>query len=299
MKYFYIILIALFAFACNTNEDKADAYGNFEATEIIISAETNGKITSLDIEEGDDVIRDQLIAVVDTLQLHLKREQLLASGSAIDAKTQNLQVQIDVLEEQRANVLREKNRVERLLKDSAATTKQLDDINGELEVIEKKIAATKSSISTSNRGLLSEKQPLAVSIKQVDDMIDRSIIESPVSGTILKKYIEYGEYAVPGKPLCKIADLSEMILRVYISETSLAKVKIGQKVSVAIDNGEKLKHFDGTISWVADKAEFTPKIVQTKEERVNLVYAVKVKVKNDRSIKIGMPGEVVFENGAK
>ncbi len=297
MKYYFLILIALFAAACNRHEEKADAYGNFEATEIIISAETNGKITNLSIEEGDDVRQNQLIAVIDTVQLHLKKEQLLASGVAIDAKTQNLQVQIDVLEEQRSNVLREKNRVEKLLKDSAATTKQLDDINGELEVIDKKIAATKSSISTANRGILSEKQPLAVSIKQVEDMITRSKIESPVDGTILKKYIELGEYAVPGKPLCKLADLSEMILRVYVSETGLANIKIGQKVSVAIDNGEELKHFEGTISWIADKAEFTPKIVQTKEERVNLVYAVKVNVKNDGSIKIGMPGEIHFENG--
>jgi HlyD family secretion protein len=299
MKYYILFAAMVFLAACNRHEEKADAYGNFEATEIIVSAETNGKITDLLIEEGDDIELGGLLAVIDTTQLYLKKEQLLASGNAIDAKTQNLSVQIDVLEKQKANLLREKNRVERLLKDSAATTKQLDDISGELEVVDKKIAATKSSISTANRGILSEKEPLAVSIKQIDDMIGRSKIASPTSGTVLKKYIELGEYAAPGKPICKVADLKDMILRVYVSETSLAKVKIGSAVKVAIDNGEELKHFDGTISWVSDKAEFTPKIVQTKEERVNLVYAVKVNVKNDGSIKIGMPGEISFENGEK
>ncbi len=299
MKYYFLILIALIAVACNRHEEKADAYGNFEATEIIVSAETNGKVTNIMIDEGDEIQEEQLIAVIDTVQLHLKKEQLLASGNAIDAKTQNLQVQIDVLEKQRANLLREKNRVERLLKDSAATTKQLDDISGELEVVDKKIAATKSSISTANRGLLSEKEPLSANIRQVADMIERSKIKSPTTGTVLKKYIENGEFAAPGKPICKIADLSQMTLRVYVSESSLAKVKIGKSVKVAIDKGDELKYFNGTISWISDKSEFTPKIVQTKEERVNLVYAVKVIVENDGSIKIGMPGEITFENGAK
>lgn len=293
---FTIIIVFMGLISCSNDGKKSDAYGNFESTEVIVSSEGNGKILSLNVNEGDKLSQNQVFGLIDTVQLYLKKEQLLASMQALRAKTQDIQVQMDVLNEQKKNLLREKNRVENLYKDSAATQKQYDDINGEMLALDKQIIATKKTLEIGNNGLLSEIKPLQAQLDQIKDQITKSIIKSPINGTILTKYSEEGEIASYGKPIIKIADLESMYLRVYVSGTQLPNIKIGQNAEILIDNNQKeMAKLSGKVEWISDKAEFTPKIIQTKEERVNLVYAVKILVKNDGSLKIGMPGEVNFK----
>lgn len=295
MQNYLFLLCLISTFACQTPEESADAYGNFEAKEIIVSSEANGKIIWLDIEEGKILKKDQLIGIIDTTQLYLKKLQLLASIKTVKGKTQNVKPRIKVLEEQKRNLLREQKRITALLKDKAATPKQLDDITGQIEVVEREIAATLDQNKTLNQGILGELDPIKVQIQQIEDQIAKSYLHNPINGRVLTKYSEAHEMTSVGKPLYKIADLREMTLRAYISGVQLPQVKIGQDVQILIDEDENNNQsFAGTITWIADQAEFTPKIVQTKEERVNLVYAIKVKVINNGSLKIGMPGEVIF-----
>ena len=296
MKNTLLLILMLFAFlGCEEQNDLADAYGNFEARELIVSAEANGKILQLDIQEGQQLQANQLVGFLDTTQLHLKKQQLLASIRTISGKQQDVEPQIEVYNSSKENLLREKNRIEALLKDKAATPKQLDDINSQIEVIDQQIEAARAQNKTFNRGLLGETDPIRIQIAQIEDQIKKSYIINPIKGTVLLKLAENSEFVNMGKPLYKIADLSEMELRIFVSGAQLHNMKLGQEVAVFIDEDEESnRQLSGTISWISDKAEFTPKIVQTKEERVNLVYAVKVSVENDGSLKIGMPGEVRF-----
>ena len=294
-KMILMAMISAFLFSCSNKGDGADAYGNFEADEILVSSESMGLVTDMNIEEGNSVKQNELIAVIDTVQLALKREQLIAAMNAINSKVQKIAPQLDVLEKRKSNLIREKNRFEKLLKENAATQKQVDDISGELDVVEKQITATLASMTTQNSGLLSEREPLKIQIQQIDDQIKKCTVKSPINGTVLTKFLNKGEFAIAGKPIAKIADINNMTLRVYVSGTQLPNIKIGQKVKVFFDKNEKENQStEGEISWISEKAEFTPKIIQTKEERVNLVYAVKISVKNDGRIKIGMPGEIKF-----
>lgn len=293
----FLLVISLFI-SCSDKDGNADAYGNFEAVEVMVSSEANGKIMSLHLEEGDVLDQNDIVGFIDTIQLHLKEEQLQASIQALQSKTQNVKVQIEVLQKQKANLKREKRRVEALLLDSAATSKQLDDINGEIAVTDQRIAATRSQLNTANRGVLGQIKPLQVQIMQLRDQIDKSTIKNPIRGTVLTKYAEENEITSFGKPLYKIADLGKITLRAYISGDQLSQVKLGQEVTVLIDKPDnQYITYKGTITWISSRAEFTPKIIQTKEERVNMVYAFKVEVPNDGSMKIGMPGEVNFSSG--
>ena len=274
--------------SCTSNGDKADGYGNFEATEITISAEANGKILFLDAEEGNVLAQNEVVGVIDTVQLSLKREQLLASKNTIFSKSRNVLSQREVLKEQLKVAQNDRTRIKNLLQAKAATTKQLDDITGQINIIKEQI----KSVETQNSPIINEIKSMEIQIRQIEDQINKSVIQNPVKGTVLVKYAEPNEITAFGKPLYKIANLEDMILRVYISENQLSKLKIGQEVSVKIDAGEEMKSYPGVVSWIAESAEFTPKIIQTKEERVNLVYALKVKVRNDGSLKIGMPAEM-------
>tara|TARA_R110000796_G_scaffold74116_1_gene166433 strand:+ start:30115 stop:30981 length:867 start_codon:yes stop_codon:yes gene_type:complete len=274
--------------SCTGNGDKADGYGNFEATEITISAEANGKILFLDAEEGNVLAQNEVVGVIDTVQLSLKRDQLLASKNTIFSKSRNVLSQREVLKEQLKVAQNDKARVENLLQAKAATTKQLDDINGQINIIKEQI----KSVETQNSPIINEIKSIEIQIRQIEDQIHKSVIQNPMKGTVLVKYAEPNEITAFGKPLYKIANLEDMILRVYISENQLSTLKIGQEVSVKIDAGQEMISYPGVVSWIAESAEFTPKIIQTKEERVNLVYAVKVKVRNDGSLKIGMPAEM-------
>lgn len=292
----FLIAIILLVQACNSGDDGSDAYGNFEGTEVLVSAESNGKLIRFALEEGDHVQAGTEIGFTDTIPLHLKKKQLEARIKSLGTKTIDIPSQINVLIERKSNIEREKDRLESLYSEGAATQKQVDDINGELDVVNKEINANRERLRTSNQGLLSEILPLQYQIEEINDQINKAILMNPVTGTVLTKYVEENEVVSFGKPLYRIADTEKMFLRAYISGDQLDDIKLGQKVKVLIDkNTEEYKTYEGTVSWISDKAEFTPKIVQTKEERVNLVYAIKVLVENEGSIKIGMPGEVVFE----
>jgi HlyD family secretion protein len=289
------LALAVFAAACEGNGKKADAYGNFEADEVLVSAEMSGRLLNWQVEEGDWLPADTVVAVVDTTQLQLRKEQLLASIRALISQSQDVQVQTRVFDEQLANLQREKARLERLVRDSAATSRQLDDVSGQIEVLRRQMAAQTTSLSTVNRGLAAQTEPLRSQIAQVEDQIARSKVRNPVAGRVLSTYFTLGEVAVMGKPLYKIADTRELILRAYVSGEQLASVQTGQTVTVHTDQpGSALKSQPGELIWVASEAEFTPKVIQTREERVNLVYAVKIRVRNDGSLKIGMPAEVSF-----
>ena len=283
-----ICLMAITLFSCSDSNGKADGYGNFEATEIIISAENNGKLMQFDVNEGDVLKKDQFIGYIDTIPLALKREQLQVSKEVIGSKSKGVLSQISVLNAKLKTANTNKTRVENLIKGNAGTQKQLDDIDGEINVIKNQIR----SVEIQNAPVVNELKSIDVQLKQINDQIQKSKIINPINGTVLSKYAEPNEVTIFGKPLYKIADMNTMQLRVYISEVQLGNVKIGQEVTVKIDNADTMKSYKGIVSWVASEAEFTPKIIQTKEERVALVYAVKVDVSNDGSLKIGMPAEM-------
>ena len=288
MKKIAILLTAIILISCNKNSEKADAYGNFEATEITVSSESNGKIEFLNVEEGEQLKKGSLVGLIDTLQLHYNREQLKASIETVQSKSASVLSQINVLNEQLKTAKIEQTRIQNMYAENAATKRQIDEIDGKVKVIEKQI----SSVQTQNAPILNEIKSIKVQIEKLDDQIKKSKISNPVDGTVLTKYAEPSEITAFGKPLYKIANLNEMELRVYVTETQLAQIKIGQKVTVAIDAYNDTKKYEGNITWISAQAEFTPKVIQTKEERANLVYAVKVAVKNDGSLKIGMPAEV-------
>lgn len=294
-NYIVLIVCAIFISACNGGKNTSDAFGNFEAIEIIVSAEGNGKLVELNIEEGNIISCNQRVGVIDTMQLYLKKNQLEASIKAVKAKLPDIASQINVLKQRLSKAIYEQERLINLVKAEAAIPKKLDDINAEVKLIKKEIIAKKSSLTTQQKGLLAEVKPLEAQIKVIEDLINKSIIQNPVKGTVLAKFAYMGELTSAGRPLYKIADLENIICRAYVGEPQLSEIKIGQKVTVLVDapNGEFKKH-EGQITWVAAKAEFTPKVIQTKDERTNLVYAIKIAVKNDGSLKIGMPAEVKF-----
>lgn len=271
-----------------TNGEKADGYGNFEATEIIVSSEANGKLEFLNLEEGQIIEKGAVIALVDTLQLYLNKQQLLASKETVASKSGGVWSQVSVLNEQLQTAKLEQQRIQKMFADKAATQRQLDVANSQADVLKKQI----QSVETQNAPIVNEVKTIEAKVAQINDQIVKSKIANPITGTVLTKFAEPGEIVSFGKPLYKIANMEEMTLRVYVSETQLANIKIGQQVTVKIDSGEEMKDYVGSISWISASAEFTPKIIQTKEERVNLVYAVKVIVKNDGSLKIGMPAEM-------
>lgn len=304
-----LIFSSFLFYSCKNGNDAADATGTFEADEVIVSSELSGKLLTLNVQEGAQLVKDSIIGTVDASNISLQREQVEASIRALNEKTASdapqvalLQNQLAVQQSQLDNLLHEKKRIENLLKADAATGKQLDDINAQIDVANKQLKVTmqqinvqRSNIATQNRGILSEADPLKKRVAQLKDQAGRGNIINPISGTVIAKYAEPGEVTAAGKALYKIADLAFLNLRAYISGVQLTKVKLGQQVNVLIDEGEKkYKTYTGTIVWIADKAEFTPKTIQTKEERANLVYAIKVKVKNDGYLKIGMYGEVKF-----
>src|SRR5690606_11867454 len=274
--------------ACSNDNGKADGYGNFEATEITVSAEATGKLLAFDVEEGDRLAEGQVVGYIDTIQLSLKKAQLQASRQKIMASSPGVLAQIGVSREQERTLTVERDRILRRMRDSAATQRQLDDVEGRLSVLQRQIA----SVRAQNASVLSELESLEAQVAQIEDQIKKSIITNPQAGTVLIKYAEPGEVTAFGKPLYKIGKLDDMILRVYVSETQLPSLTIGKQVDVRIDDAEGMRTLPGTITWISSSAEFTPKVIQTREERVNLVYAVKVHVKHDGALKIGMPGEM-------
>ncbi len=282
----------LLFFGCHNNGEKSDAFGNFEADAVIVSSESQGKIVRYNVERGQKMDSGFLAAIIDTVQPHLKLEQLDAQMAAVHSKKRTIQAQIAVLEQEKENLLTNKRRIEKMLDDNAATQKELDDVTGRISVIEKQMASTKTQFTSVER----EVHVLETQRKAARDMLRRCQVRTPAGGTVLETYAEQGELVTPGKPLFKIAGLETVTLKVYVSGAQLPNIKIGQQVQVFADqSATENQSFPGKITWIASEAEFTPKIIQTKEERVNLVYAVKVKVRNDGTLKIGMPGEFKWE----
>ena len=299
----------LFAVAGCSRQSPYDASGTFETDEVIISAEQTGKILSLPIKEGDSLGAGQKVGSIDVSNLVLQKEQKQASVEALHEKTTDAQPQLELVRKQLAvqnsqleQQLRERTRISNLLRADAATQKQLDDIDAAIDQLQKQIAVTRqqiqlyqSNISTQNRSILSEQAPAQKTVAIVEDQIKKGTIINPINGVILTQYAFEGEYATIGKPLYKIADLSVLTLRAYITGTQLPQVKLNQGVKVLVDDGKKgYKEYTGTINWISGKAEFTPKTIQTREERANLVYAIKIRVKNDGYLKIGMYSEIKF-----
>ena len=323
MKKYILLAVLLSLAACNNSDNNYDASGTFEADELMVTAKANGTILQLNVEEGQQLSLNEKVGEIDPKNVELQKEQVIASMDAIEQKTnsalpqiQVLQSQISgqsanvsVLQEQLQNAIRERNRTANLVAKDAATKKQLDDANGQIKVIQKQIAAaqsqlsilqqqistTKENVSIQNRAILSERKPTQKKVEQIDEQLKNNTIESPIAGMVLTKYLNQGEFATVGKPIFKMANLNVMTLKTFVTGDQLPQIKIGQKVKVLIDAGEeKTKELPGTIYWICSKAEFTPKTIQTKTERANLVYAVKIHVKNDGYLKIGMYGDVKF-----
>ena len=281
--------------ACQKKQNTFDASGSFEAIETIISSEVAGTLKSFNIEEGQSIDSGVTIGYIDSTQLYLKKKQIVSQIKAVKSRTPNISVQLATLQEQLSTAEREKNRITNLLKAGAGTTKQLDDINSSIAVIKKQIEAQSSNLEISKDGLSKDASALEIQIEQLNDQLSKCKIINPMQGVILTKYVESNEMVAPGKALYKIADLSTIILRAYITSDQLPLVKLNQKVKVNTDDGKGgFTEAEGTLIWINDKAEFTPKTIQTKNERANMVYAIKVKVQNDGRYKIGMYGEIKF-----
>lgn len=280
--------------SCSQSGINPDASGTFETTEILVSAEGMGKILELNAEEGMLLAENQVVGYIDSTQVYLKIRQLKATQNALLSRRPDVSKQIAAIEQQLATARTEKKRIENLVRDNAIGTKQLDDINGQIALLEKQLVATKSSLSTTLDGISGDSEALLIQLEQLQDQLEKCKIKSPIKGMVLAKYAEKGELANSGKVLFKIADTNNMILRSYITNNQLSTIKIGQEVKVFADYGDGAKEYTGTITWISNKSEFTPKTIQTRDERANLVYAVKISVKNDGYIKIGMYGDVTF-----
>ncbi len=282
---------ALLLTGCNQKTEKADAYGTFEATEVIVSAETGGRILKFDMAEGTETVQGSAIALIDTTLYHLQKAEIDAGMGSVRTRISSINAQNEILNQQMVNLNINISRIRNMLKDDAATQKQYDDLAGQLAVLEKQVAAN----NTQKASIAAELSVFESKKAILDEQITRSLVKSPITGTVIEKYCEAGEITAAGRPLAKIADLSLMKLRVYVGGGQLGAVKLGQECTVRVDDGKKgYLSFPGTVSYISGKAEFTPKIIQTKEERVTMVYAVVIDVKNDGTMKSGMPGEAIF-----
>lgn len=295
----FMVLSGIFVMllsSCGKSEKEADAYGNFEADEVIVSAQSQGTITFLNVNEGGDLETGQLVGKIDTAATAIKMNQMKAQQSVINARLQNLEAQLRVQDEQRVNLVREVNRIEKLKQEEAATAQQYDDIVGKLKVLDTQTEA----LRTQKNIIGGERSVLMSQIEDVKNLQEKCRIINPIKGVVLEKYVEANELVSPGKALYKIANTDKMELKVYVSGEQLPSIALGDSADVMIDStGGRLHKIPGIVSWISSQVEFTPKIIQTREERVNMVYAIKVTVINDGHLKIGMPGEVVFKNGKR
>lgn len=281
--------------SCGNNDNPFDATGTFEAVETIVSAEANGIIKTFHIEEGQQLQAGQTIGCIDTTQLSLQKKQIEAQINAVLSRKPNIGAETAALQEELRHAKKEQQRIANLVKADAATQKQLDDATSQINVIRKRITAQQTALGTTTSSLNDEAQSLQAQLAQINDQLSKSEIVNEVDGSVITKYAEANEITSMGKPLYKIANMTTITLRAYITSEQFAKAKTGQKVKVLVDaDADNYRNYEGTIEWISDKAEFTPKTIQTKDERANLVYAIKVKVKNDGLLKIGMYGEIKF-----
>lgn len=298
LKYVKIALMlsAISLSSCGKEEAKYDAAGSFEAVETVISSEATGRILSLSIEEGDELKAGDVIGYVDSIGVNLMKQQMHAQTQAILSNKPDISKQVAIFEQQLQNLENEKARITRLVAAEAATKKMLDEVNYQIDVLKKQIEATNSTLERTTNSITMQTTPINVQIKQIQNQLSKYTLINPIDGVVLTKYAEVNEVTTVGKPLYKIANLSEMKLKAYVSANQLSEMKLGQQVKVRIYNGEEsYKEYSGVIEKIANQAEFTPKTIQTKNERQNLVYAIKINVKNDGYLKIGMYGEVYFK----
>jgi hlyD family secretion protein len=294
-KWTLLIVIYLLFVGCSGSKSDFEASGTFEAEETIISAEATGVIRQFDVEEGQELTAGQIVGYIDSTQLYLKKRQLESQIRALQGRKPNIAVQLSALQAQLQTAQIERTRLEKLVAGDAATRKQLDDVNAQIEVLKKQINAQQSSLKISSDGISDDVATLQVQIEQLEDQLAKHRLTAPQNGTVLAKIAKVNELTTVGKPLYKIADLQNITFRAFVTSAQLTQLKIGQNVRVFADLGEKKRReYKGTISWISDKSEFTPKTIQTQDERANLVYAVKITVKNDGYLKIGMYGEVNF-----
>ncbi len=289
------ILLGLLASGCGKSDVAYDASGVFETTEVIVSAKAQGEILSFDIQEGQSIRQGDTLGHIDAVQLSLRRQQLEQSRQANDQRQLNLAAQVAALKQQIANAKKEKERFQGLLQAKAATQKQVDDIEYQISVLERQLQATTEQIRSANTSLQAQGEGIGTQISSVEQQISDATILSPITGIVLTKYAEQGEYAMPGRVLLRMANIKDMKLRAYVTAEQVTALKIGQKATVYADQGKSdRKAYEGIVSWISSEAEFTPKTIQTRDERSNLVYAVKISIINDGTIKRGMYGEVKF-----
>lgn len=295
MKFFLTISLASLCVACGTKEVAWDATGTFEATQITVSAQGNGEIEWLSLYDGQQLDSAQVVGIIDTIQLSLKKAQLVASRSGAMSRRADIAKQIASIEQQIAWQSEELKRYQALVKNSAATQKQVDDISNQISVLNRELVAQRSTLENTNRSITDDGRAIEVQIAQNQDMLSKCYITSPIKGTVLVRLMEAAEYATTGKPIFEIADMNDMYIRAYITANQLTQMKLGQSVKVYSDFGaESQRQYDGVVQWISSRAEFTPKTIQTRDERANLVYAVKISVRNDGYLKIGMYGQVVI-----
>ena len=296
MKLIGTFSLLLITAACGSGMPDYDATGTFETTEVLVSSEVSGKLLWLDVEEGTVLEAGQQVGVVDTVQLYLRKKQLEASVKSVEGQLPDILKQVAALKEEIATAEREKRRVENLLKAGAANQKQLDDWDAQVTLLQRQLIAQESSLMKSTNSLTEQGNSVSIQVAQVEDQLNKCHIQSPIEGTVLAKYAEGGELASVGKPLFKVGEVDRMYLRAYVTSEQLSQVKLGDKVTVYSDYGNsEQKAYPGVVTWISDRSEFTPKTILTKNERANLVYAVKIAVKNDGSLKIGMYGGVVWK----
>ncbi|HKO76468.1 MAG TPA: HlyD family efflux transporter periplasmic adaptor subunit [Flavobacterium sp.] len=292
---FLYLILPMLLLSCNNTENEFDASGSFEAVETIVSAEASGQILQLNIQEGQELHVGQRIGAIDSIQLHINKLQLQQNKTAILSGKPQEKLQTESLRRQLANAQLDQNRAEKLVQGGIASQKQLDDAKAKVATLKSQIVAQENSLQTTNESLTQQGNTVGVQLKGIEDKLKKSEIINPIKGTVLSKYAEQYEMAVVGKPLYKIANIDTLFLRAYITGAQLSQIKMGQQIKVRIDQGDqKYKEYQGTINWISDKSEFSPKTIPTKDERANLVYAIKVLVKNDGFIKIGMYGEALW-----
>lgn len=300
MKICLMALITVFFLSCKNKDFDRDAAGMFEATEVLVSSEAQGKIQELNLEEGELLKAGEVYGYIDSTQLYLKKKQLLAGMRSVDIQRPDIRKQIAVIEQQIAVARSEQQRMENLVKANAGNQKQVDDLVNEIKVLQKELAARQSTLNKTSDGAGAEVENILYQVMQIDDQLRKCRITAPQSGVVLVKYAEAGEVTAPGKPLFSMADVSVLYLRAYITSAQLSKLKLGQNVRVYADyEDDGQREYPGVVTWISDKAEFTPKGIQTRDERANSVYAVKIAVKNDGYLKIGQYGEADFSADKK
>ena len=287
--------LALMLNACGNKEKDFDATGVFEATETVVYAEQNGCLTTFDVDEGDRLEQGREVALIDTVQLWLKIAQTEASRKVYQSQKPDIEKQLAATREQLAKARQEQQRYRELVADGAAPRKMLDDADSQVEVLQRQMEALRSSLSVSTDALDRQMEAADVQREQLLDQLEKCHVRTPADGTVIEKYVERGEFVATGKPLFKMADTAHMYLRAYVTSAQLQHIRIGQKAKVFADYGQGQKReYAGTVTWISSRSEFTPKTILTDDERADLVYALKVAVKNDGYIKMGMYGEVKF-----